>query len=339
MKKQQFASDNYSPLCPEALDYFLQANDNHQRPYGDDRWTEMACGEFRRIFNTHCEIFFVTTGTAANALSLSAMCQSYHSIICHPLAHIETDECGAPEFYSNGAKLLLADDTDGKLTPDAIAAIFHARDDIHYPKPQTVSITEATETGRVYKPEEIAAIGKVCRELGLTLHMDGARFANAVASLNVQPEELTWKSGVDVLSMGGTKNGMAFCEAVVFFNKTLAQEFDFRCKQSGHLISKMRYSSAQWYGMLKTGAWLKHAAHANNMAELLEKKLKTIDTIKLLYPREANSLFITMPQEKANAMEEKGWLFYDFIAGGGYRLVCSWDTEESTIDEFINDLL
>ena len=196
---QQFASDNYAGVCPQAWDAMEQANRGHAPAYGDDDWTQRASDAFRTLFATDCEVFFAFNGTAANSLALASLCQSYHSVICSASAHVETDECGAPEFFSNGSKLLVAPSTDGKLTPDAVRAVATSRSDIHFPKPRVVTITQPTETGQVYSVAEIRALSAVCRELGLKLHMDGARFAHACASLGASPAELTWQSGVDVL--------------------------------------------------------------------------------------------------------------------------------------------
>ncbi len=234
-----------------------------------DEWTARAADHFRRLFETDCEVFFAFNGTAANSLALASLCQSYHSVICSETAHVETDECGAPEFFSNGSKLLLAKTENGKLTPQAIREIARKRQDIHYPKPRVVTLTQATEVGTVYSAEEVRAISQVCEELGLHLHMDGARFSNACAFLGRSPAELTWKAGVDVLCFGGTKNGMAVGEAIVFFNKDLAEDFDYRCKQAGQLASRMRYLSAPWVGILQNDVWLKYANHANRCAQLL----------------------------------------------------------------------
>src|SRR5690606_35788002 len=259
---QQFASDNYSGICPEVWEAMSRANQGHERAYGDDQWTARAADHFRQLFETDCEVFFAFNGTAANSLALSALCQSYHSVICADIAHVETDECGAPEFFSNGSKLLVARTEEGKLTPASIREIAQKRQDIHYPKPRVVSLTQATEIGTVYQPAVLRAISQTCKELNLHLHMDGARFANACASLDLSPAELSWKAGVDVLCFGGTKNGMAVGEAILFFNRALAEDFEYRCKQAGQLASKMRFLSAPWVGLLETGAWLKYAAHA-----------------------------------------------------------------------------
>jgi threonine aldolase len=225
---QQFASDNYAGVCPEAWAAMETANRGHVTSYGDDPWTAKAADAFRSLFETECEVYFVFNGTAANSLALASLCQSYHSVICSDQSHVETDECGAPEFFSNGSKLLAATSVDGKLTAASIRELATKRHDIHYPKPRAVTITQSTETGRVYTLKELDAIAEECKALGLSLHMDGARFANACASLGCSPAEMTWRRGVDVLCFGGAKNGMAVGEAVLFFDRALATDFDRR---------------------------------------------------------------------------------------------------------------
>ncbi len=281
---QQFASDNYSGICPEAWAAMEAANHGHVSGYGDDPWTAAAADAFRELFETDCEVFFAFNGTAANSLVLASLCQSYHAVICCQSAHVETDECGAPEFFSNGSKILTADSDDGKLTPAAVHQIATKRQDIHYPKPRAVTISQSTETGRVYTVEELRALSQVCRQDGLRLHMDGARFANVCASLGCSPAELTWKSGIDALCFGGTKNGMAVGEAILFFDRKLAQDFDYRCKQAGQLASKMRFLAAPWVGMLKSGAWLSNAAHANECARYLADQLSGIPGVEIVSP-------------------------------------------------------
>ena len=252
--RRQFASDNYSGICPEVWEALAAANRGHTPSYGEDPWTRRACNLVRDLFETDCEVFFVFNGTAANSLALASLCQSYHSILCHELAHVETDECGAPEFFSHGTKVLLVPGAGGKVDLDAVRHQVERRADIHYPKPHVLSLTQATEVGTVYSPAEVRAAGRLARRLGLRLHMDGARFANAVAELNVAPKALTWQAGVDVLCLGGTKNGGLVGEAVVFFNRALAAEFDYRCKQAGQLAPKMRFLAAPWVGALQDGA-------------------------------------------------------------------------------------
>lgn len=334
---QHFASDNYSGICPEALEMLIRANNGHESSYGEDPWTRKACDKFREVFEADCEVFFVFNGTAANALALSSLCQSYHSIICGNLAHLETDECGAPEFFSHGSKLLLAPEEAGKINPAGIHQLVEKRTDIHYPKPKAVSITQATELGTLYSVEEIAAIRKTTKEYGLKLHMDGARFANAVASLDVPPADISCKAEIDVLSLGGSKNGLAMGEAILFFDRNAASEFAYRCKQTGQLASKMRFLAAQWLGILENDAWLRHARHANESARLLEEELIKLPGLTPLFPRQANSVFVRFPEHLVPALRAKGWKFYTFI-GGGTRLMCSWDTTEESIHHFVGDL-
>ena len=335
---QQLASDNYAGICPEALAGLEQVSHGHEPPYGQDRWTAEACDRFRELFETPCEVFFVFNGTAANSLALASLCQSYHSIVCHRLAHVETDECGAPEFFSHGAKLLLAEGHDGKLDPASVEQLITKRSDIHYPKPRVVSLTQSTELGTVYTPAELNAIHQVARRHGLKLHLDGARFANAVAALGLTPRALTVDCGVDVLCFGGAKNGLALGEAVLFFDLAAAEEFAYRCKQAGQLASKMRFLAAQWLGVLKTGAWLRHAAHANHCAAMLEEELKVLPEVELMFPRQANAVFVQLPEAVIAALHQRGWRFYTFIGVGGARLMCAWDTREETVHAFIADL-
>ena len=336
--RRQFASDNYAGICPEAWLAMEQANAGHERSYGDDKWTEQAANLIREIFETDCEVFFAFNGTAANSLSLASLCQSYHSILCTEVAHVETDECGAPEFFSNGTKVLLVPGTNGKLDPVGVERMVKKRTDIHFPKPRVVSVTQATELGTIYTPDEIKAVWAKAKSHGLRMHMDGARFANAVASLGCAPKEITWQAGVDVLCFGGTKNGMAVGDAVVFFNRDLAHEFEFRCKQAGQLSSKMRFLSAPWVGMLKDGAWLRHAQHANTMAAYLETSLRDLPAVKFLFPRQANAVFAELPRPAIEGLWAKGWMFYTFIGQGGCRLMCSWDTHIEDVDAFVADL-
>ncbi len=335
---RQFGSDNYAGICPEAWSAMEQANQGHAVPYGEDPWTAQASDLIRSVFETNCEVFFVFNGTSANSLALSSLCQSYHSVLCHETAHVETDECGAPEFFSNGTKILLLSGPNGKITPAALEQAATRRNDIHFPKPHVVSLTQATELGTVYRPQEIREITVMAKKLGLRTHMDGARFANAVAELGISPADLTWRSGIDVLSFGATKNGSGVGEAVVFFDRDLAREFDYRCKQAGQLCSKMRFLAAPWVGMLRDGVWLRHARHANSMAALLENKIRSLPCVKILFPREANSVFAELPQPVIESLRGRGWRFYTFIGQGGCRLMCSWDTTEQDVHDFTHDL-
>ena len=335
---RSFASDNNAGVHPEVLKSLAAVNQGHTVGYGDDAHTASAVRQFQRHFGDDIEVFFVFNGTAANSLALASLCQSYHSILCSEIAHVETDECGAPEFFSNGTKVLLLPHTNGKIQPQDIEKEVKRRNDLHFPKPRAVTITTATEVGTVYGIDELNAIGKKCKSLGLRLHMDGARFANAVATLNLPAKETSWRAGVDVLCFGGTKNGTHVGDAVVYFNKELASEFAYRCKQAGQLASKMRFLSAAWVGMLQDGAWLKRARHANAMAQLLSEELGQIPEVRLLFPRQANSVFAEMPGNVIHGLWDRGWMFYTFIGSGGSRLMCSWDTTEKDVREFIRDL-
>lgn len=334
---QQFSSDNVAGICPEAWEAMAEARGGHERAYGDDRWTARAADAFRELFETDCDVFFVFNGTAANSLALAALSQSYHSVICADTAHVETDECGAPEFFSNGAKLLVARTTNGKLTPAAIEAIAMQRKDIHFPKPRVVTMTQATETGRIYALDETRAIGEICRQLGLSLHMDGARFANACASLQCTPAEMSWRSGVDVLCFGGTKNGMALGEAVLFFDRSLSTDFAYRCKQAGQLASKMRYLAAPWVRMFETGAWLANARHANASARRFADQIAGLSGVELTAQVEANAVFLRLSEAVALRLRERGWLFYTFI-GGGARFMFAWDALSDQIDALAQDV-
>ncbi len=337
MDAQQFASDNYAAVCPEVWEAMAAANSGHASAYGEDEWTARASDSFREFFEADCEVFFVFNGTAANSLALASLCQSYHSVICTQSAHIETDECGAPEFFSNGSKILTAASTDGKLTPAAVQAIATARTDIHFPKPKVVTITQSTETGRVYTTEEVRVLSAMSRTMGLHLHMDGARFFNAVEGLGCTPAQITWQAGVEVLCCGGTKNGMAIGEAIVFFDKKLAQDFEYRCKQAGQLASKMRYLSAPWLGMLGNNVWSRNAAHANRCARRLRDAIVDSPAVRLMFPVEANAVFLLAPEERLERLRRLGWRFYTFI-GGGARFMFAWDSDPVRVDQLAKDI-
>lgn len=338
VSRNQFASDNYAGICPEAWEAMAAANRGYATSYGDDLWTDRACRLLRETFETDCEVFFVFTGTAANSLALASLCHSYHSIICHETSHVETDECGAAEFFSNGTKLLLVPGPDGKVDLDAVEQTVRKRSDIHYPKPRVLSITQATELGTLYSREELEAVGDRARTLALKLQMDGSRFANAVAALDASPAELTWQAGVDVLCLGGAKNGMAMGEAVIFFNRELAREFDYRCKQAGQLASKMRFLAAPWVGLIESGAWLRNAATANRCARLLAGRAVTIPGVRLMFPCEANAVFLEMPSAMIGGLRERGWRFYTFIGAGGARFMCSWETLDDDVAALVADM-
>jgi threonine aldolase len=334
--RYDFASDNTAGLVPAASAAMVAAGDGAAASYGEDRWTQQAADAVRRLFETDCDVYFVFNGTAANSLALATMCQPYHSVVAHRVAHIETDECGAPEFFSGGATLSLVDGADGRVAVDELVAAATRRRDLHFPKAKALSLTQSTELGTVYRPESVTALSDAARSLGMRTHMDGARFANAVATLGCTPAAVTWQAGVDVLSLGGTKNGMSLGEAVIFFDRSLSEEFSFRCKQAGQLASKMRYFTAPWATMLDDGLWLEHAAHANAMATHLAGAL-TGRGVTLAHPVEANAVFARLDDGQRRRLTDAGWVAYDFI-GGATRFVCSWSTEPATIDELIADL-
>ena len=335
---RQFTSDNRGGIMPEVWAALAEANVGHAASYGDDPWTLRAADLIRDLFAIECDVYFVATGTAANSLALASLCQSYHAVICHEYAHIETDECGAPEFFSNGTKLLLAKGSGGKIVPSDIDGLVSRRSDVHYPRPRVVSLTQATELGTVYSPDEIGALCGVAKSRHLRVHMDGARFANAVAAIGCDPADLTWRAGVDVLCLGGTKNGLLGGEAIIFFDRSLSHEFVSRCKQSGHLLSKMRFLGAQWVGLLQDGAWLRYAAHTNRMARLLQAALKETAGIDPMFPVQANSVFAELPPTVLAGLRDRHWDLYNFIGVGGTRFMCAWDTQPSDIERLQHDL-
>lgn len=336
--RRQFASDNWSGVCPEAWAALAEANGGHAPSYGADAITAEAVGLIRELFETECEVFFVFNGTAANSLAVAAMCAPYESVLCHVHSHLLTDECGAPGFFAHGTTLKPLGGALGKLRPADVTAAVLRRSDVHHSKPRGLSLTQATELGTVYGVAEIGAFGETARALDLRLHMDGARFANAIASLGVPPKRMTWEAGVDVLSLGGTKNGMPFGEALVFFNRELARDFAFRRKQGGQLSSKMRFLAAPWVGVLRDGAWLRHATHANARAAQLEGGLRALPGVAVLYAREANAVFATMPSGMLDGLRARGWQFYtDVGPDGAARLMCSWDTAEEDVAAFLHD--
>ena len=338
MERYEFASDNTAAISPEAWAALAEANADAEASYGDDQWTRRVCGLVREIFETDCEVFFVFNGTGANSLALAQLCRPFHSVLCHEAAHIETDECGAPEFFSGGSKLIPTSGANGKLDLAQLDAAILKQRDLHSPKPHVLSITQSTELGTVYTREELGAIAEFARARRLHLHMDGARFANAVAALGCTPKEITWQLGVDVLCFGGTKNGTGGGELVVFFKKELAAEFDYRAKQAGQLASKMRFIAAPWAGLLSDGVWLQNARRANASAATLASRLHEVAGLKIAFPCQANAVFLRMPERLVEQLHARGWHFYKFLEPDVYRLMCSWATTPRVIDEFIAEL-
>ena len=339
VERHEFASDNVAPICPEVWAALQEANLQYAPSYGEDRWTARVCDRIREIFETDCDVYFVFTGTAANALALAQLCNPFHSVICHQHSHIETDECGASEFFTGGSKLLLVGGADGKIDAGQVEALLTRPNDLHSHKPAAISIAQATEFGTVYRRDEIAAIVDLARAHQLSLHMDGARFANAIASLNCAPNAITWKVGVDVLCFGGTKNGATAGELVIFFDKKISREFDYRAKQAGHLGSKMRFLAAQWLGLLNRDAWLRNAQHANRAARGLATRLRMEAGIESVFPVDANAVFVVMDERLASALHARGWRFYKFIEPDIYRLMCSWSTTGEQISGLLADIV
>ncbi|MEY4413346.1 MAG: hypothetical protein RIQ53_639 [Pseudomonadota bacterium] len=333
----QFASDNTAGICPEALDAFVRANAGFAASYGNDDDTHTVCDRLREVFEADAEVFFVFNGTAANSVALANLCQSHQAVICSETAHVHTDECGAPEFFSGGSKLLTAPHRHGKLTAAGVQEVIQRRSDIHYPRPRVVTLTQATEMGTLYQSGEIAGIARLAHGHGLKVHMDGARFANAAAALGGSPADITWRAGVDVLCLGGTKMGLPVGEAVIFFDRALGADFAYRCKQAGQLASKMRYLSGPWLAMLEGGTWLRHAAHANAMAQRLARHLAALPGAERLLPTEANGVFVNLPEPAIARLRAAGWAFYTFI-GGGARFMCSWATTPEAVDHLAHDI-
>jgi len=334
MNKRGFASDNNSGVHPEILKVIGEVNQGHTIAYGDDPYTEKATQKLKEIFGPETEIFMVFIGTAANTLGLDAVTQSYNSIICAETAHIHVDECGAPEKFT-GCKLLPVETADGKLSIEGIKKHMHGFGFEHHAQPKVISITQASEMGTVYTVEEIRKIADYAHEKGLLLHMDGARISNAAVSLGRGFKDFTADAGVDILSFGGTKNGMMYGEAVVFFNKALASDFKYRRKQGMQLASKMRFISAQFLAFLKNDLWERNAEHSNKMAELLEQEVKKIPGIQITQKVEANGVFAILPRELIPELQEEYFFYIWDEERGEVRWMTSFDTTVEDIMGFV----
>ncbi|HWX81676.1 MAG TPA: low specificity L-threonine aldolase [Steroidobacteraceae bacterium] len=339
---RNFHSDNVAPACEAVIAAVSAANSGSAASYGGDEVTARLQSTMSQVFETEVAVFPVTTGTAANSLALSQLVPPYGAVYCYEAAHIVTDECGAPEFFSGGAKLIGFPAADGRIRPEQLEhAIAFAEDmGVHHVKPAAVSLTQATEWGTVYSLSELAEITAVAKSHRLPVHMDGARFANALVHLNCSPAEATWKRGVDVLSLGATKNGALCAEAVVFFDPSQADDFGRRRKRAGHLWSKMRFLSAQLLAYLTNGLWLENARHANAMATRMAQGLRKVAGSRLLHPVEANELFVALPEATVAHLEKLGFQFYRWPlsktdSGVAIRLVTSFATSSADVDEFI----
>lgn len=323
----RFFSDNAAPAHPKVLEAIAAAN-RLDTAYDGDEWSSRLDGVFSDLFGTAVRAFWVTTGTAANCLGLAALCPPYRAILCHRDAHIEVDEAGAPGFFTGGAKLVLLDGPGAKITPDAVEAACNAiRDDVHQVQPGALSITNATEYGMIYRASEVAALGDLSRRRGLKFHMDGARLANAVASSGESLADVTWRAGVDVLSFGFVKNGGLNAEMLILFRTELADEIAVRRKRAGHLLSKGRFLAAQVLALLENDLWLENARAANGAA----RALATAAPDRLVYPVEANEIFLRVTDEEAAGLRAQGFDFYDW-GPGQIRLVTSWDQQGEALE-------
>ncbi|MGQ0834789.1 MAG: threonine aldolase family protein [Gammaproteobacteria bacterium] len=326
----RFYSDNTATACPEVLDAIRAANVGLAKAYGEDQWTRRLDVTFSEFFGADVHAFAVATGTAANSLSLATICPPYGAVFAHDEAHIVRDECGAPEFFSGGARVVTIAGAHGKLTTAALRTALDANPtSVHSLQPAAVSLTQATELGTVYRPNELYALCALAHERGLKVHLDGARIANALAFLACQPADVTWRAGVDVLSFGATKNGALTAEAVVFFDRSLVRDFELRRKRAGHLLSKSRYVSVQLLAYIETGVWQRNAQRANSLA----RRIAAAAGDALLHPLEANEIFVRLGDAGKSRLRAQGFEFYDWgpAASGEARFVVSWDQEDGDV--------
>lgn len=336
-----FLSDNAYGAWPEIVAAVVKAGDGYAPSYGDDPLTASVKARVSALFERDAAVFPVISGTAANALALATLCPQHGAVFCHGESHIAADECGAPEFFTHGAKLVLVEGEGAKLTPAALEkALSHfLKGFVHHVQPAVLSLTQSTELGTVYTPAEIADLSATAHAHGMKVHMDGARFANAVAHLSVSPADVTWRAGVDALSFGATKNGALGAEAVVFFDRADVRDFEYRRKKAGHLLSKMRFVSAQLDAYLTGDTWLAHAAHANALAQRLADGLKQVKAARIVHPVEANAVFVSLPDAEVRRLRDGGALFYDWgpPANGRtlIRLVTSFATPPEAVDRFL----
>ena len=335
--KKTFASDNYAGVHPEIMDAVQRANQGHEGSYGNDSFTQAAVLKFKEFFGNQIEVHFVYNGTGANVLGLATLISSFNSIICADGAHINVDESTAPEKFL-GCKLLTIPSKNGKILPTEVEAKVIRIGDQHHPQVKVVSISQPTEYGTVYSVQEIKALSAVSKKHKMFLHMDGSRISNAAVSLNQSFKAFTADVGVDVLSFGGTKNGMMFGEAVVIFNPRLSENFAFIRKQGMQLHSKMRFISSQFVALLSNDLWRRNASHANQMAKKLEAGLKKIKTIQITQTVDANGIFAIFPREIIPALQLTGFFYVWNEMMSEVRLMCSWDTAEDDVDQFLDNL-
>ena len=332
-----FASDNYSGVHPEIMDALIKANHGHAASYGSDPYTEQAIKRFKDFFGNDIEVFFAYNGTGANVLGLSALTRSFEGIICSHLAHIHVDESTASEKFI-GCRQITIETVNGKITPDGIEKKIQRLGDQHHPQAKVISISQSTEYGTVYTPDEIAGIAAVAKKYGMYLHMDGSRICNAAVAQKKDFKSFTSDLGVDVLSFGGTKNGMMFGEAVIFFEKQLAKDFQYIRKQGMQLHSKMRFIAAQFDAMLSNDLWQKNAAHANKMASLLAAELRKISRITITKSVDANGVFAIMPPEIIPSLQEHQYFYVWNEELNEVRLMCSFNTSEKNVEDFVQKI-
>jgi threonine aldolase len=334
MPKRSFASDNNAGVHPEIIEALRAANDGHVVAYGDDPFTGRAVKVFQKHFGKDIAVYFVFGGTGANVLGLKAITKSYEAVICADTAHINVDECGAPEKFT-GCKLLTVRTPDGKLRVEDIKPHLHGVGFEHHVQPRVISVSQATEMGTVYTKGELKTLARFAHDNNLLLHVDGARISNAAASLNANLKEITVDAGVDVLSFGGAKNGMMYGEAVVFFNRKFGNDFKYIRKQGMHLPSKMRFISAQFETLLSGDLWRRSATHANRMAQLLGSELAKVPNVKLTQPVEANGVFAEIPAKYVPALQKKYFFYVWNEETSECRFMASFDTTEEDIREFV----
>ncbi|MDH3241034.1 MAG: low specificity L-threonine aldolase [Alphaproteobacteria bacterium] len=333
-----FRSDNTAGAAPEILDALSRANAGKAAAYGEDGFSRAIEDRIAALFECEASVFLMATGTGANSVALAAMTPPWGAVFCHPQAHVHQDECGAPEFYTGGAKMIAVADRDGKIAISDIEAVWATlAHGVHNVQPAAISLSQTAETGRVYRPDELAGFADFAHRRGLKLHVDGARFANALVHLGCSPAEASWKAGVDILCFGASKNGAFAAEAVICFDPHLADTIAFRRKRGGHLLSKMRFIAAQFEGYLSGDLWLRNARHANAMARRLAAGLGDIGGARLAYPTEANEVFVALPASVIAGLEADGAQFYRW--GGAesttLRLVCAFDTPPEAVDQFL----
>jgi len=334
-----FASDNVTSACPEVMNAVIEANSGISESYGDDEWSSRLKEKLSEVFETNVEVFLTVSGTASNALALSALAPVYGKIYCHELSHINTDECGAPELFTGGAKLNPMRSSNGRIKAKELDEIVRGSGNVHVTQPSVVSITQSCETGTVYRLDEIREISTIAHKHKMSFHMDGARFANALVSLGVSPAEMTWRSGVDVLTLGGTKNGCLAAEAIIFFKPEMVGNFPFLHKRSGQLLSKMRFISSQLNAYISDDVWTRNAGHANAMAKILSEGLNAFSNINLAYPTESNEVFVHLPRDVIDYLNNSGYdINEEELDGKAVRFVTAWNTDPVDVSNLLDKL-